>query len=285
MYMKNIIRLFFAAVLLLPGCVPEDDSFFATSFHNVSTITAPANVPYIKNITNGAKLPIGLLGKSEAKDIENVTLLAVFVPDGATPDPTTEEDLLKINNYPDTVVIAQNDLLSLAQKSSIDELNAGDRWIITYKVTLTSGEVLTSSVKTNITFTCQSDLAGTYTYSTTNIVGGAGGDVAACGATATGSGTLEEVSGGVYKFTDNAFGLLLCLYDDAPSVGTLTFNDLCGKVFWEGGDQYGDTYTMEIVSNNGTDLTFEWENTYGDGGVTTLTRTDGKEWPAGLFTN
>jgi hypothetical protein len=282
--MKNIIKLIAVMLTMAVSCVPEDDAFHATSFEKAASVAVRPNLAYIKNVTEGAALPIGLLGKSEAKDIKTVNLFIEFVPNGGTPDPENEQQLLTVTAYPDTVVVTEEALLDIAAKSSLDELNAGDRWVVKYQVILTNGKVLTNAVRTNITFTCQSDLAGTYDYSTTNIVAGPGGVVAACGGTATGSGTLTEVSSGTYTFSDNAFGLLICLYNDAPSVGTLNFNDLCGKVSWSGGDQYGDTYTMTLVSNTGEALTFDWENTYGDGGTTTLTRTDDKEWPVGLFT-
>lgn len=278
------MRLFLAAALILSGCVPEDDSFFTKSFHNVSTVTVPANLPYIKNVSDGALVPIGLLGESEAKDIKSVTLLATFVPNGAAVDPAMQEHLTEIKTYPDTVVISESDLLELAGLPNTDGLNAGDRWIITYKVTQADGEELTNRVKTNITFTCESDLAGEYTFSTTDIVSGDGTDVSGCGVAATGSGELIETSGGVYTFTDNTFGLFDCAYGPAPTQGNLTISHLCGKITWEGEDHYGDTYSMNIINNTGVALTFEWHNTYGDGGTTTLTRTDGKTWPADLYT-
>jgi hypothetical protein len=133
---------------------------------------------------------------------------------------------------------------------------------------------------------CPSDLAGTYSYVTTNIqcencdgsVPGAG----ACGVSISGTGELEETDGaGVYAVSDATFGQYGCAWDDSPAEG-VTLNDVCGKISTGGADGYDLVYTFTIVSNDGETLTINWENDYGDSGTTALKRTDGKTWPDNL---
>lgn len=140
-----------------------------------------------------------------------------------------------------------------------------------------------------VTVVCPSDLAGTASYETTNIVSGPGGTVAACGGTKRGNVTITAVAGtpGAYTISDVSFGLFECLYgDDTPPGGSVRLNDACLRLSFTGSDRYGDRYTITpgtvSVSADRKSLTFDWKNTYGDGGRTTLTRTDNKLWPAGL---
>jgi hypothetical protein len=123
---------------------------------------------------------------------------------------------------------------------------------------------------------CQSDQSGTYSYVTTDMTR-AGAPFAG---TLNGTGTLTEGSEGSYTMTDFSFGLFAAGYGDSPAVGSLRYSDACNLVTFKGSDQYGDTYTLTVLSVTPTVFTIKWVNTYGDGGTTALTRTDAKTWPA-----
>ncbi len=128
---------------------------------------------------------------------------------------------------------------------------------------------------------CPSNLAGTYAYETTNIKAGAGGNAGACGPAITGSITLTATATvGSYTISDASFGQFACAWGDTPPGGNVRFNDACGKISMNGTDKYGDSYSLEVVSVEGNKLTFNWKNTYGDSGTTTLTRAGGN-WPNG----
>lgn len=134
----------------------------------------------------------------------------------------------------------------------------------------------------NVAVVCPSDLAGTFTYVTTNITAGSGGDAAACGGQATGSVTFTAASGaGTYNISDASFGVFDCAWGDTPPGGTVRLTDACGTLAFTGADKYGDSYTFTFVSNDGTNLTFDWVNTYGDSGRTVLTASAGF-WPDNL---
>jgi hypothetical protein len=125
---------------------------------------------------------------------------------------------------------------------------------------------------------CASELSGTYTYSTTNMLR-AGVPFAG---NPTGSGTATEGSEGSYSLTDYSFGLFGAAYADDPAIGSLKLSDACDFLSYKGVDQYGDAYTLTITAVSPTVLSIQWVNTYSDGGTTTLTRTDAKTWPAAL---
>lgn len=133
---------------------------------------------------------------------------------------------------------------------------------------------------------CPSDLAGTYSYVTTNIecdnCPGSVPGPAGCGPSVSGNGTFTATTTpGRYSVSDATFGQYGCAWNDNPATGVF-FNDACLKVSTSGSDQYGLIYTFTLVANTGTALTLDWENDYGDRGRTVLTRTDGKTWTAGL---
>jgi len=166
-----------------------------------------------------------------------------------------------------------------------DNIVAGEVWPLI--INLTGGDVpLSNYVKATyrIQVSCPSNLAGTYSYVSTNVLRGTGSGsnaFPACNGI-TGNGTLAAVSNGVYTITDATFGQFACAWGDTPPGGTLRFNDLCDNISFSGTDKYGDSYTLTVVSVTASVLTIDWLNTYGDGGRAALTRTDGKTWPLTL---
>ncbi len=126
---------------------------------------------------------------------------------------------------------------------------------------------------------CTSNLAGTFNYSTTVSAVGPGGVPQAT--PLTGTITFTSVSTGSYTNPDVSYGVYGAVYGDSPAKGT-KFSDACGFISNKGVDQYGDNYSLTVVSVTPTQLTFNWSNTYGDKATTTLTRTDSKTWPSNL---
>lgn len=160
--------------------------------------------------------------------------------------------------------------------------------VSTIIVTITGGDLPLSNYLAatfRLVVACPSDLGGTYSYSLTNVTR-AGVAYPTCNGI-TGNGTLtEQTTNGVYAISDGSFGQFACAYPpDTNTGGTLRLNDLCENLFWTGTDKYGDSYSIDIVSVTATVLTFDWVNTYGDGGRVALTRTDAKTWPLGLNTD
>jgi hypothetical protein len=147
---------------------------------------------------------------------------------------------------------------------------------------VSGGEYYASPFFYRVAVVCPSALQGTYEYSTTDIKSGPGGTLAICGGTKKGTVIIAASTvQGEYTISDGTFGLFECLYADTPPLGTIRFTDACGKIGMKGNDRYGDAYKATFVSATDTELTFTWDNTYGDKATTTLKRSSGT-WPKGL---
>jgi len=146
---------------------------------------------------------------------------------------------------------------------------------------------------------CVSSLDGVYDMSTV-----AAGTVGwSTGAVTTGTLRLEQVGDGLYdiyttpgcdiEFLDPSMGAYFggwgydpCdpasqagMPNDGAGNGTVQIVDACNKLSWSGSSQWGETYAFNSVTTNGSVLVLDWINNYGEGGVVTLTRQDGSDWP------
>jgi hypothetical protein len=134
-----------------------------------------------------------------------------------------------------------------------------------------------------VTNYCPEDLEGTYEYATTVTAVGVGGVISGCAGGVTGEGELVSISRGRYSISDVTFGQYDCAWGDDPATGATLINT-CDVLSFGGADQYDLVYTISnvSVSPDGTQLSFNWSNDYGDAGQTVLTRTDDKLWPTTL---
>jgi hypothetical protein len=97
--------------------------------------------------------------------------------------------------------------------------------------------------------------------------------------------TMNLVKSGadnVYKVPeDAAWGSWIDLWGDV-STGPVV-NDACNILSMSGSDQYGDSYFLiegtVSVSGDGKVLSFQWGNTYGEGGFVDVAYKDGSSWP------
>lgn len=142
---------------------------------------------------------------------------------------------------------------------------------------LSSSAVPSASFNSEFTLSmllkCDSDLAGTYQYSTTNFF--VPGAPAVVTTPVTGTVTLTETGEGQYSISDASFGAWPYFYGES-ALG-LGFSDMCNKLSFTGKSQYNDDFTISNVTVNGNNLTFDWTTSYGEYGTTTLVRPTG--WP------
>jgi hypothetical protein len=204
--------------------------------------------------------------------------------------------LSTINTFPSTVNITGQQAAD-ALGIGTDDFNVGDNFQITFPINTADGRRLTVALNSDLCnepvqpsfggcsyvwgIACPSDLAGTYDYSTIVTAVGDGGDISGCSNPVTGSGSLTEIGGGIYSVSDATFGQYDCAWADSPAIG-VTMTDICNTVYVGGSDQYGLIYTFVLIGNDGTDLTIDWSNDYGDVGTSILSRTDGKSWPPNM---
>jgi len=126
---------------------------------------------------------------------------------------------------------------------------------------------------------CPSTLDGEYNYST----------VGWCGKVKTGKLKFVQTATAQYEVRldgaagpDFSFGAYNVCYSptSALPLGSLKMTDACGRLGFIGASQWGEIYTFNSVTVAGPVLTLDWKNDYDpEAGVTTITRTDGKNWP------
>lgn len=174
---------------------------------------------------------------------------------------------------------------------TIADINGGDAFTFLSEVVKTDGSSFTNettgpNIKTSASFAgffslnasviCPSDLGGTYNTATVPWCDGS--------VTETGTTTWTDEGSGIYSVPDFAFGGYFPCYGAGATLpgGTLQIQDACGQLSPIGASRWGEVYWYNDiqVTNGGTDLIMDWENDYGEAGITTLSRTDGTTWPA-----
>ncbi len=245
---------------------------------------------------------------SEGRDIQSYTWTAAYttIEDGSTTDPvevlTIPSSEFTVNDFglPSTTVnFKLTDVLD-ALNIDVDSIAGGDRIRFESTITLNDGRTFTrfntgANVISGASFRgtflvdqsiiCPSNLAGTYTLSTT--VPATYPDGFTCGATTyEGVSVWTENAEGVYSLNDATFGSWTACYDGSGSGeltslpgGSLQLQDACNILSFTGADSFGDSYTIDNLTVDGSVLTIEWSNTYGESGTAVLTRTDGTNWP------
>lgn len=216
-----------------------------------------------------------------------------FTAEGGVERAVLAED---VTTFPSTITVTSQQLIDLFPGlNSADDFGLGDQLLVSADVTLENGDMYSlispegnanygADISNSTVFSviqvynvsCPSDLAGTYDFTTTN-VGEPGGFLVE--GPLTGSVTLTDAGGGIYDISDGSYGGWEGLYGPGNIASGVTLIDICGQLSFGGADDFGDTYTISDVAVNGSDLSFHWENTYGEFGDTVLTRTDGTEWP------
>ncbi len=171
---------------------------------------------------------------------------------------------------------------------SEDQVSAGDNFNFVGRVELTDGRIFTQTnssatiigpaFKGHFNFTmpasCPSDLTGTFAYETT--------DVWCDGSSVSGTVDINANGGGVYTFSDWAFGAYGPCYGGGTASGNLTFTDVCLDVAFTGfTDSFGDTWTY-TSSIDGDAWTIAWVNTYGEAATSTIFYPGGADWPITL---
>jgi hypothetical protein len=111
-----------------------------------------------------------------------------------------------------------------------------------------------------------------------------------CGDTITNNIIFQKVAPNSYVFYDVSvqeidftLGAYVACYVPNPTLpgGDLALNINCGKVSYSGKSRWGETYHVNSITVNGSTMILDWRNDYDpESGVSTITRTDGKTWPA-----
>lgn len=309
--MKNIKYILGILILSAYSCADVDPTIPFSDFNTgayLRTIKAPTTINFFDIPSYNFVLEVEAVDAQDGRTVQEVDVFVkrrrgatlspevklATVPGSAFATNTTTKYLRATINIPIATALA-------AMGFTAADLAGGD--FIEYRLAMldTQGRVFTNSNLSpdivggsfyrspffyRVAVVCPSDLAGSYSYVTTNIqCANCPGSVpgpAGCGPSVTGNGTLTATTTpGRFAVSDATFGQYGCAWSDNPAAGVF-FVDACLKVSTAGSDAYGLIYTFTLVANTGTALTIDWQNNYGDGGRSVLTRTDSKTWPAGL---
>ncbi|MEZ4956401.1 MAG: hypothetical protein R2825_22780 [Saprospiraceae bacterium] len=227
---------------------------------------------------------------------ESVSSLKVWKSiNGATP---VEQGT--VSSFPSVQTYSVNDAVAGTGVSAGD-LAVGD--VITYSFSdvVTSSGTFPAGKSVGYDVKCPSDLGGIYDFSTEST----GTAPWTTGVVTTGKIRFDDLGSGTYdlyttptggvEFLDISMGAYFggWGYDGSDatnqnsmpntglSTGRVQLSDLCNTLSFKGASQWGETYTFNNVSVDGTGtvLTLDWINSYGEGGIAKITRTDGTTWP------
>jgi len=206
--------------------------------------------------------------------------------------------------------------LSLADAAAalgqtVDDFNGGDDIIFNGIITMNDGRKFgpdnTGSAvaggagfdgffRTVKPLLCTSSLDGVYDAVATVTSAGAGIGWDGCAGNEW-AGTIELVTVGDGQYqvvatdadhpdgvVDMSSGAYFVCYGPTATLPTdgeneLVIVDACNNLAFSGESRWGEIYSFNSVTVNGADFTYDWVNSYGEGGITTLTRTDGTNWP------
>lgn len=185
----------------------------------------------------------------------------------------------------ENITVSANDVMS-AVGMTADLLGPGDVFKVRGSVTTTDGSVFAASNSSpsvkgaafrghfdyNMAASCPTTLDGTYDVITTNTWCGSG-DVP------YNNQVTFTISSTGYDITDFSFGAYDLCYGatSARPLGSLRFLDICNTIEIVGASQWGEIYTWTNFMVNGTEMSFDWTNDYGEGGSSTVINPSG--WP------
>jgi hypothetical protein len=297
--MKKIKLIFtiLALVLLMPSC--ENDGGDSNldleigALPNITKVATTDSFINLVNVSSGSPINLGLTVSVAQGEVSSMDIVG-FYKKGAN----LYKAVLKSNitTFPVTVNFSQTDLISaFSELNSINDFAVGDVLTISAELKLKNGSVIqmvnnngtpnygqdiANSIKYKVLQTysvsCPSNLAGTFSYSTTNMGEPGGGRVAG---PVTGTVKFTTADAGMYAISDASFGGWTGLYGPGNIATGVKLKDICNKISYSGVDQYNEVFTFSNLVVNGTKLSFHWENDYGEFGDTTLTRADGTNWP------
>lgn len=249
----------------------------------------------LQEIQEGNEISISFSTKIAQGNVSSINIIAFYFKGEDFEKVTLAEN---VTTFPLTITLSKQDLIDKFSLLNADEdFILGDRLRVSADIVLADGTAVKLlnddgsqnfgpdisnaslyNVSTTYIVSCPSDLGGEFAFTTTNVGEPGGGTVAG---PLTGTVTFTDNGGGNYSVSDASFGGWLGLYgpganDTAQGVALI---DICGNLSFDGLDQFDETFFIEDVVVDGSNLSFHWSNDYGEYGDTTLTRTDGTEWP------
>jgi hypothetical protein len=275
--LKYNTLLFAGLSIVMFGCLEEQWDAADGGKSVGANLHPPTLISYLLGQTTEITFDLNAF-ESEAGVIESVAWTKVFTHAGETA--TATGTITGGHTFSQTTAEFLGDVPIGGTVVDESELVAGvSGWTISYVITV-KGQTHTIGDQTTVQFSCPSTLEGTFDVST----------VGWCGTTISG-GVLTWIADGdgLYHVDggDFSYGAYDACYGDGATFGsagfypegTLQVKDVCNAIWPIGASQWGEIYTFNSVTTSGTSLTIDWVNDYGEGGVSTLVRQDGTDWP------
>ena len=315
--MKNIKRILIISLIAfsLYNCSSED-KVIDSVFSGVKSGIVLRNIEIISgDYDNDNPSTANFTAKIEIQDNENgnytsqINVYASYSDNNGSVNNRTESLVKTINasefldgprGLPQTIITVTMAELKTALNLTAEQVRTCDVATIRLEAVGNDGRVFTnensSPTITGGTFfsspflysanvvggTLVDTLAGNHTYTTTNMfIPG----TPSCGGVVSGTiSWTESGTPGVYNVNDMSFGLFeSSCWNDAPAVSSNSqVKWFCKTLTSLGTDQYSSTWTYTITKVEGPILKIEFLSSYdtGEGGVVTITREGGIDWPA-----
>lgn len=273
--MKNLnikVLLILISGFLFFGCEDQGEGVFDTG-ELTANLSAPSTGAYLRGETSEFTMELSV---SENPGVSVDEIIIYGQLNATVDDELTSSEVVELSRQSSEgeFVISASEVFSSLPVNGVvlseDDLAPGDQFIFTYELVLSDGRVLTPAATYAVTFTCPSDIAGTYSFVSTGFFGdGAGGQTSPYGEF-TGEVVLTEDASGIYTVDDMSFGLYDQGYGDTSPSGQI--EEVCGSISDRGStDQYGDPFTINGSLNDDGSIELTWGNTWGDTGTVVLT--------------
>lgn len=232
--------------------------------------------------------------------INSVDLMLVYTDKGRNYDPFQDKYVdsvfapvlvRSVTTFPSTVKISGADVVSALNLNSVDDIEVGDSFNVTFPINTADGRRLTVALNSELcnqpaqpsfggcnvqwVVTCPSNIPlGSYTASTT----ATSTDVDCANAVDLTDYkvdvTLTSPSAGVYRISDFFGGVYVKWYGACygGAKNPASFIDVCNTLSFGFADMFGAGVNGSISRDAGTGIiTYTWTNDFGDTGTTILT--------------
>lgn len=265
-YLSKLTLLLAFVAVVVSACKKDEE--LAQTFDNNVLLTANSGVLAYNDIANaGIQMTVNTFNEG---GVDQITIMKSFNGAAAVQHAV-------VTSFPTTLTIPVADVVN-GLGVVPDSLEVGDKVVFTFKVSM-NGTEFVSPTKYTATVSCLSNLAGTYSRTTTygfhDFLPNYSSNTDTVEVTSTASGvyTVSDFSGGLY-----GVGPYSTAYGTTAEI--FTFSDICNTITWTGqSDPYGTMVPNTAAGSvNAYDpvaqtITISWFcNGYGENGVSVYTK-------------
>jgi hypothetical protein len=251
----------FAGLAMVPGCLPDEQFDIANGGFLAANLYPTPVVSYLRGETTQVDIAY-TLHENPGIGIGSVEAVAVLNSKLGDSDPVS---FTAVNNQ---ISIPASELFTKfpvgGQVLTEDDLAPGDKWVVSYVLNMASGKRLTIGSRTNINFTCPSNLQGEYD------VLSVGNDYYGNPFTYNFTTELTTTSiAGRYVLPDLSGNMEPDIWGNPPVEAII--EEICGKITLVSAPYIYAYFIDEGSVDADGVISITWRNVYGENGVQTLT--------------